>query len=91
MFDYVIIEKDEENKTTAGGLVLPENSTEKPSTGTVVAVGTGAICEQTGVLTPMYVSVGDRVLFPKLTGVTVKISGKEKTMLKQSNILGILK
>lgn len=90
IFDYVLIEKDEEKKTTNGGLVLPDNSTEKPSTGTVVAVGEGNICETTGTLSPMFVKVGDRVIFPKLAGQTVKVNGEDKTLLKQTSILGII-
>ena len=90
LFDYILIEKDEEKKTTTGGLVIPDTMKEKPSTGTVIAVGEGAICEQTGLLTPMYVAVGDRVIFPKLVGKTIKVDGEEKTILKQTDLLGII-
>lgn len=90
LFDYVIIEKDEEKKTTNGGLVIPDSIKEKPSTGTVVAIGSGNICEETGVISPMFVNVGDRIIFLKNTGMTVTVNGKEITMLKQSNILGIM-
>lgn len=89
LFDYIIIEKDEEKKTTTGGLVIPDSLKEKPSTGTVIAVGEGAINEQ-GALIPMFVSVGDRVIFPKLVGKTIKINDEEKTILKQTDILGII-
>ena len=91
LFDYVLVEKDEEKTTTNGGLVLPDSLKEKPSTGTVVAVGDGQICEQTGVISPMYVKVGDRIIFPKLCGQTVKVNGEEKTLLKQTSILSIMK
>lgn len=90
LFDYVVIEKDEEKKTTNGGLVIPDSIKEKPSTGTVVAVGSGNICEDTGVISPMFVKVGDRVIFPKMAGQTVKVNGVEQTLLRQSNILGII-
>ena len=90
LFDYILIEKDEEKKTTNGGLVIPDTMKEKPSTGTVIATGEGAICEQTGAITPMFVSVGDRVIFPKLAGKTIKLDGEEKTILKQTEILGII-
>lgn len=90
LFDYILVEKDEEKKTTNGGLVLPDSSKEKPSTGTVVAVGGGAICENTGAISPMLVKVGDRIIFPKLSGTTVKVNGEDKTLLKQTQILGIL-
>lgn len=90
MFDYVMILKDEERKTTMGGIVIPDTIKEKPSTGTVIAVGDGAIHPQTGVVTEMRIKVGDRVLFPKLVGQTIKIDGVEKTLLKQTEILGII-
>lgn len=90
LFDYVVIEKDEEKKTTNGGLVIPDSIKEKPSTGTVVAVGTGNICEDTGVVSPMFVKVGDRVIFPKMACQTVKVNGEEKSLLRQTSILGII-
>lgn len=90
MFDYVLVEKDEEKTKTAGGLVIPDTMKEKPSTGTIVAVGDGLICEKTGESIPMKVKVGDRIIFPKLAGKTIKVGEFEKTILKQSEILGIL-
>ena len=90
LFDYVIIDKDEEVKKTAGGLVIPDSQKEKPSSGTIIATGTGALNED-GSVSPMFVKVGDRVIFPKLCGQTVKVNGEEKTLLKQTSILGIMK
>jgi chaperonin GroES len=91
LFDYVLIEKDEEISKTSGGLVLPDSSKEKPSTGTVLEIGGGAICEQTGTTIPMFVAVGDRVIFPKSIGKTIVVDGDEKTLLRQTDILGIIK
>lgn len=90
LFDYVLIEKDEEKSTTAGGLVIPDSSKEKPSTGTVMAIGEGAISEN-GTVTPMFVKVGDRVVFPRFSGKVVKVGNKEETLIKQSDILGIIR
>lgn len=90
LFDYVIIDKDEEKTTTAGGLVIPDAQKEKPSTGTIVATGTGAIMEN-GITTPMFVKVGDRVLFPKHAGKMIKVDDTDKLIIRQTDILGILK
>lgn len=90
MFDYVLIEKDAEKTTTAGGLVIPDSSKEKPSTGTVMAIGQGAVAEN-GTITPMFVNVGDRVVFPRFSGKVVKVGDEEKTLIKQSDILGIIR
>lgn len=90
LFDCIMIIKDEERKKTAGGIVIPDSIKERPSTGTVIAVGEGAIDPHTGNLIPMKVSVGDRVIFPKLAGQLVKINDEERTILKQTDILGII-
>lgn len=91
LFDWVMIVKDEEKKTTNGGLVIPDNIKERPSTGMVIAVGEGTIDSRTGNIIPMKVSVGDRVIFPKLAGQTIKFNDEEKTLLKQTDILGIIR
>lgn len=90
LFDYVIIDKDEEVKTTSGGLVIPDSQKEKPSTGTIIAVGGGALNED-GNVSPMFVKVGDRVIFPKLAGRTIKVDDSDKLILKQTDILGIIR
>ena len=71
-------------------LVIPDSSKEKPSTGTVMAIGQGAVAEN-GTITPMFVNVGDRVVFPRFSGKVVKVGDEEKTLIKQSDILGIIR
>lgn len=90
LFDYVIIDKDEEKTTTAGGLVIPDSQREKPSTGTIIATGTGALNED-GTVSPMFVKVGDRVIFPKLAGKLIKVDDADKLILRQTDILGIIR
>ena len=90
LFDYVIIDKDEEKTKTAGGLVIPDSQKEKPSTGTIIATGTGALNDD-GSVSPMFVKVGDRVVFPKLAGKTIKVDDSDKLILKQTDILGIIR
>lgn len=91
LFNYVLIEKDEEKEVTNGGIILTDVTKEKPSTGTVVAVGPGKVNEQTGTLLPMSVYVGDRVFFLRMGGQKVEGDGKEYTILKEDEILGIIK
>ena len=91
MFNYVWITKDEEKEVTNGGIILTDVTKEKPSTGTVVAVGPGKVHEQTGVLTPTTVKPGDRVFFLRLGGQKIEEDGKEYTILKEDEILGIIR
>ena len=89
LFDYVLIEKDEEVKTTAGGLVIPDSQKEKPSSGTVIRTGTGTY--ENGVSVPMTVFPEERVLFPKGAGRTVKEDDKEYLIMRQTELLGKIK
>ncbi len=91
LFNYVIITKDEEKETTNGGIILTDAVKEKPSTGTVIAVGPGKVHEYTGVVTPTTVKVGDRVFFLRHGGQKVEDEGKEYTILKEDEILGIIR
>lgn len=90
MFNYVLVEKDKEKEVSNGGIFIPEQSQEKPSTGTVVAVGNGLWNEETNTFNPMTVKVGDRILFGKLAGQTIKLNNNEKTLLKETEILAII-
>ena len=83
----LIIVLDSEEKT-AGGIIIPDTAKEKPQEGEVVAVGPGSKNES-GKLTPMDVKVGDIVLFGKWSGTEVKIDGKEYSIMKESDIMGI--
>lgn len=91
LFNFVVIKRDEEKEMTSGGIFIPDNSKEKPSTGTVVSVGNGMVHEQTGVLTPTTVKVGDRVFFLRLAGQKIELNGEELTIVKENEILGIVK
>lgn len=91
LFNYVIIMKDEEKEVSSGGIYIPDNSKEKPSTGTVIAVGPGKVHEQTGVLAPTTVKPNDRIFFLRLGGQKFEEDGKEYTILKEEEILGIIR
>ena len=90
LHDRVLIEVLDSSEKTAGGIIIPDTAQEKPQEGEVIAVGPGAINEN-GKLTPMDVKIGDIVLFGKWSGTEVKIDGKEYSIMKESDIMGISK
>ena len=88
LHDRVLIEVLDGSEKTAGGIIIPDTAQEKPQEGKVVAVGGGAKTED-GKIIPMDVKVGDKVLFGKWSGTEVKINGKEYSIMKESDIMGI--
>ena len=90
LHDRVLIKVLDSEEKTSGGIIIPDTAKEKPQEGEVVAVGPGTINE-VGKLTPMDVKVGDVVLFGKWSGTEVKIDGKEYSIMKESDIMGISK
>ena len=88
--DKIIAKSLQANETTEGGVILPDIAQEETWKGEVVAVGAGSKNEE-GKLTPMDVKVGDIVLFGKWSGTEVKIDGKEYSIMKESDIMGISK
>ena len=86
----VLIEVLEREEITSGGIIIPDTAKEKPQEGKVVALGTGARTED-GKIIPMDVKVGDLVLFGKWSGTEVKLDGKEDSIMKESDIMGISK
>jgi len=88
LHDRVVIRRVEEETKTAGGILLPGSAAEKPSQGEVIAVGNGQITDN-GVRA-LDVKVGDKVLFGTYAGTTVKVSGEELLIMKESDILAVL-
>ena len=88
LHDRVLIEVLDSSEKTAGGIIIPDSAQEKPQEGKVVAVGGGSKTED-GKIIPMDVKVGDKVLFGKWSGTEVKIDGKEYSIMKESDIMGI--
>ena len=89
LHDRVVVERIEEERTTAGGIVIPDTAGEKPDQGKVIAVGKGKILED-GKVRPLDVKVGDRILFGKYSGSTVKIEGTEYLVMREDDIMGIV-
>ena len=90
LHDRVLIKVLDSEEKTSGGIIIPDTAKEKPQEGEVVAVGPGAKNES-GKLAPMDVKIGDTVLFGKWSGTEVKIDGKEYSIMKESDIMGISK
>jgi len=79
----------EEERTSAGGIVLPGSATEKPSKGEIVAAGNGKILES-GEVRGLDVKVGDQVLFGKYSGTEVKVDSEELLVMREEDIMAII-
>ena len=86
LHDRVIIKRLEDERTSPGGIVIPDSATEKPIKGKVIAVGKGKILEN-GEVRPLDVKVGDNILFGKYSGTELTVDGLEVIILKESDIL----
>ena len=89
LHDRVLVESLDSEEKTAGGIIIPDTAKEKPQEGKVIAVGPGSKSED-GKITPMDVKVGDHILFGKWSGTEVKIDGKEYSIMKESDIMGVI-
>jgi len=87
--DRVMIRRVEEEKKSAGGIIIPDSAKEKPVEGEVVAVGNGKLLED-GTLRKLDVKVGDRVLFGKYNGTEVSLDGEERLIMREDDILAVL-
>ncbi len=89
LHDRVVVSRFSEETKTSGGIILPDTAQEKPSEGTVVAVGNGVRGDD-GSITPLDVKKGDHVLFGKFGGTEIKVDGDELMILRESDLLGII-
>ena len=89
LHDRVIVKRQEEERTSPGGIVIPDSATEKPIKGKVVAVGKGKILEN-GDVRPLDVKVGDSVLFGKYSGTEVKMDGDELLVMREEDIMAVI-
>ena len=89
LHDRVVVRRMEEERTTAGGIVIPDSATEKPSTGEVVAVGNGKIMDN-GDVRGMDVKVGDKIMFGKYSGTEVKVEGEELLIMREDDIMAVV-
>jgi chaperonin GroES len=89
LHDRVVVKRMEEERTSAGGIVIPDSAAEKPQKGEVIAVGKGKISDN-GDVHALDVQVGDKVLFGKYSGTEIKIDGVEVLIMKEDDILGVI-
>jgi len=89
LHDRVIVKRLEEERKSAGGIVIPDNAAEKPDQGEVIAVGPGKRNDE-GKREALDVKVGDRILFGKYSGTTVKIEGTEYLVMREEDIMGVV-
>ncbi len=89
LHDRVIVKRVEEEKTSPGGIVIPDSAAEKPIQGEVVAVGNGKLLDS-GELRALDIKKGDKVLFGKYSGTEVKVSGEDYLVLREDDIMGVI-
>jgi chaperonin GroES len=89
LHDRVIVKRVEEERTTPGGIVIPDSATEKPIRGEVLAVGNGKILEN-GEQRALDVKVGDKVLFGKFSGTEVKVEDEEVLVMREDDIMAVI-
>ncbi|NLR76160.1 MULTISPECIES: co-chaperone GroES [Leeia] len=89
LHDRVIVKRLEAEEKTASGIVLPGNAAEKPDMGLVEAVGAGKI-QDNGSVRPMSLKVGDKVIFGKYSGQSVKVDGEELLVMREEDVMGVV-
>ncbi len=89
LHDRIIVKRMEEERKTASGIVIPDSAAEKPDQGEVVAVGPGKR-DDGGKLIAMDLKVGDRILFGKYAGQTVKVEGEELLVMREEDVMGVV-
>ena len=89
LHDRVVIRRMEEERTSAGGIVIPDSATEKPIRGEVISVGKGKISDS-GDVRPLDVKAGDEVLFGKYSGTEIKIDGEDLLVMREDDIMAII-
>jgi len=89
LHDRVVVRRMEEERTSAGGIIIPDSATEKPNRGEIIAAGNGKITDS-GDVRAMDVKVGDKVLFGQYAGTSIKVDGEELLMMKEDDILAVI-
>lgn len=89
LHDRVLVRRNEEEQTSAGGIILTESAKEKPVQGEIIAAGNGKILDS-GEVRALDVKVGDKVLFGKYAGTEVKVDGEELLVMREDDIVGVV-
>ncbi len=89
LHDRVVVRRVEDERTSPGGIVIPDSATEKPMQGEILAVGNGKVLDN-GEQRGLDVKVGDKVLFGKYSGTEVKVEGEEVLVMREDDIMGVI-
>jgi chaperonin GroES len=89
LHDRVVVRRTEEERTSPGGIVIPDTATEKPIRGEVIAVGNGKILD-TGDVRALDLKVGDQVLFGKYSGTEVKVDGEDLLVMREDDVMAVI-
>lgn len=89
LHDRVVVRRLENERVSAGGIVIPDNATEKPMQGEIIAVGAGKVLDN-GDTRALAVKIGDTILFGKYSGTEVKIGGEEYVVMREDDIMGVI-
>ncbi|MDH5217624.1 MAG: co-chaperone GroES [Gammaproteobacteria bacterium] len=89
LHDRVVVRRTEEERTSQGGIIIPDSAAEKPSQGEIVAAGNGKITDS-GDVRPMDVKVGDKILFGKYAGTEIKVDGEELLVMREDDIVAVV-
>jgi chaperonin GroES len=89
LHDRVIVKREDEERKSPGGIVIPDTAAEKPIRGRIVAVGKGKILEN-GNVRPLDLKVGDKILFGKYGGTEVKVDGDELLVMREEDVMAVI-
>ncbi len=89
LHDRVIVKREEEERKSPGGIVIPDTAAEKPIRGKIVAVGKGKILEN-GNVRPLDLKVGDKILFGKYGGTEIKVDGDELLVMREEDVMAVI-
>ena len=89
LHDRVVVRRTEEERTSPGGIVIPDTATEKPIRGEIIAVGNGKILDS-GDVRPLDLKVGDSVLFGKYSGTEVKVDGEDLLVMREDDVMAVV-
>ena len=89
LHDRVIVKRLEEERTSPGGIVIPDTAAEKPVQGKIIAVGKGKILEN-GSVRPLDVKVGDKILFGKYGGTEVRVDGEDLLVMREEDVMAVI-
>jgi len=89
LHDRVIVKREEEERKSPGGIVIPDTAAEKPIRGKIIAVGKGKILEN-GNVRPLDIKVGDKILFGKYSGTEIKVDGDDLLVMREEDVVAII-